>query len=156
MDSDRVFFVTSVTLQRFPDFRRGMTARLLIDTLACYREQQKFLLHEFVIMPGHIHLLLTPAKEISLERAMQFIKGGFSYRLKERGSVWQSRFTNHRIPDWADYERHRDYIRINPVRAQLAPRPDPYPYSSANGVLRMDPVLQGLKPCDYAEALTWR
>jgi hypothetical protein len=45
MESDRVFFVTSITLQRFPIFRRGMTARLLIDTLASYRVQQKFLLH---------------------------------------------------------------------------------------------------------------
>jgi hypothetical protein len=87
---------------------------------------------------------------------MPFIKGGFSYRLKECGSLWQPRFTNHRIRDWADYERHRDYIRMNPVRAQLAPRPDAYPYSSATGVLRMDPVLQGLKPRGYAEAPTRR
>ena len=154
MDSDRVFFVTSITAHRIPIFRRETTARLLIETLAHYRDQQKFLLHEFVIMPDHIHVLLTPAEEISLERAMQFIKGGFSYRLDKRGSVWQPSFTNHRIRDWEDYERHREYIRINPVRARLAPRPDAYPYSSATGVLRMDPVPQGLKPCGYEEALT--
>jgi putative transposase len=156
MDSDRLFFVTSVTLQRFPIFRREATAELLIHTLAYYREEGRFLLHEFVIMPDHIQLLLTPAEEISLERAMQFIKGGFSYRLKERGPVWQPSFTNHRIRDWEDYERHRDYIRMNPVRARLVPRPDAYPYSSAAGVLRMDPVPQGLQPSDYEEALTRR
>ena len=156
MDSDRVFFVTSITIQRIPIFRRETTARLLIETLAHYRDQQRFLLHEFVIMPDHIHLLLTPAEEISLERAMQFIKGGFSYRLKERGSVWQPSFTNHRIRDWEDYERHREYIRVNPVRARLAPRPDAYPYSSATAALRMDAVPQGLKPCGYKEALTRR
>jgi REP element-mobilizing transposase RayT len=78
MDSDRVFFVTTVTLQRFPIFRLEATAELLIHTLAHYRDERKFLLHEFVIMPDHIHVLLTPAEEISLERAMQFIKGGFS------------------------------------------------------------------------------
>ncbi|PYX71059.1 MAG: hypothetical protein DMG78_16820 [Acidobacteria bacterium] len=87
---------------------------------------------------------------------MQFIKGGFSFRMKERGPIWQPSFTNHRIRDWEDYESHRDYIRMNPVRARLAPCPDVYPYSSAAGVLRMDPVPQGLKPRFYEEALTRR
>jgi len=128
----------------------------LIDTLAHYRDEGKFLLYEFVIMPDHIHALLTPAEKISLERAMQFIKGGFSFRMKERGSLWQASFTNHRIRDREDHERHRDYIRMNPVRARLARRPEEYPYSSAAGVLRMDPIPQGLKPCGYEEALTRR
>jgi putative transposase len=156
MDSDRVFFVTTVTIQRLPIFRRESTAKLMIDTLAHYRDAGKFLLHEFVIMPDHIHVLLTPAQEISLERAMQFIKGGFSFRMKQRGSVWQPSFTNHRIRDWEDYERHRGYIRMNPVRARLAPRPDAYPYSSAAGVLKMDPVPHGLKPSSHEETLTRR
>jgi putative transposase len=33
-------------------------------------------------MPNHFHLLLTPATKIPLEKALQFIKGGFSYRAK--------------------------------------------------------------------------
>jgi len=156
MDSDRVFFVTSVTIQRLPIFRREANAKLLIDTLAHYRDEGKFLLYEFVIMPDHIPVLLMPAEEISLERAMQFIKGGFSFRMKDRGSMWQPSFTNHRIRDWDDYERHREYIRMNPVRARLARRPEEYPYSSAAGVLRIDPVPQGLKPCGYEEARTRR
>jgi putative transposase len=156
MDSDRVFFVTTVKIQPIPIFRRETAARVLIETLAHYRDQQKFLLHEFVIMPDHIHVLLTPVEEISLERAMQFIKGGFSYRLDKRGSIWQPSFTNHRIRDWEDYERHREYIRMNPVRARLAPCPDVYPYSSAAGVVRMDLVPQGLKPCSYESTLTRR
>ena len=55
MDSDRIFFVTTVTIQRLPIFRREANAKLLIDTLAHYRDAGKFLLHEFVIMPDHIH-----------------------------------------------------------------------------------------------------
>ena len=156
MDSNRLFFVTTITIRRLPIFRRETNANLMIDTLSHYRDAGKFLLLEFVIMPDHIHVLLTPAEEISLERAVQFIKGGFSYRLDERGSIWQPSFTNHRIRDWEDYECHRDYIRMNPVRARLAPRPDAYPYSSATGLLRMDAVPQGLKPCGYEEALTRR
>jgi len=151
MDPDRIFFVTTVTAQRRPIFRRETTANLMIETLAHYRDERKFLLHEFVIMPDHIHALLTPAPEISLERAMQFIKGGFSFRLKSHPPVWQASFTNHRVRDFEDYEQHREYIRMNPVRARLAERPEQYPYSSAAGVMRLDPVPRGLKPCSLEE-----
>jgi putative transposase len=147
MDSDRVFFITTITAHRQPIFRREATARLLIETLAHYRDERQFLLHEFVIMPDHVHALLTPSPQISLERAMQYIKGGCSYRLKARPPIWQASFSNHRVRDFADYESHRAYIRMNPVRAGLAATAEGYPYSSAAGVMRLDPVPQGLKPC---------
>jgi len=154
MDSERIFFITTITAGRLPIFRRDATARLLIETLSHYRDQKRFVLHEFVIMPDHIHALLAPAPEISLERAVQFIKGGFSFRLKSRGPVWQASFTNHRIRDFEDFELHREYIRMNPVRARLAKTPEAYPHGSAAGVLKMDAVPQGLKPHSSEEALT--
>jgi putative transposase len=45
-----------------------------------YRTQKKYLLHEFVVMRDHFHLILTPTG-ITLERAMQLIKGRFSFEL---------------------------------------------------------------------------
>jgi putative transposase len=158
MNSDRVFFITTITAHRQPIFRHDAAAKLLIDTLAHYRDRGKYLLHEFVIMPDHLHALLTPAEDISLERAMQFIKGGFSFRLKWRGPVWQAGFSNHRIGDCEDYENHHEYIRMNPVRARLAEsaEAEAYPNSSAAGALRMDPVPQGLKPCSSFAVRTRR
>ena len=67
----RTFFVTTVTWQRRSLFRAEPMAYLLLDTLLRYRDQGRFLLHEFVLMPDHFHLLLTPAPEISLEKALQ-------------------------------------------------------------------------------------
>jgi putative transposase len=151
---NRLFFVTTVTAQRQPIFRRDAAANLLIDTLAHYRDAGKYLLHEFVVMPDHLHALITPADEISLEHAMQFIKGGFSFRLHGRGLVWQASFTNHRVRDVEDYQKHREYIWFNPVRARLVARAEEYPYSSAAGRLSLDPVSQGLKPRSSEEALT--
>jgi putative transposase len=98
-------------------------ARLLIDTLLRYREQGKFLLHEFVLMPDHFHLIITPAADVSLEKALQLIKGGFSFRVKQEMhsnlEIWQPGFTEHRVKDCKDFERHCTYIRENPVRARL-------------------------------------
>jgi putative transposase len=154
MNSDRLFFITTITAGRLPIFRRDSSSRVFLLTLAHYREQGRFLLHEFVIMPDHVHALLTPAPQISLERVMQLIKGGFSYRLKFRGLVWQEGFTNHRVHDFEDYENHRRYIHMNPVRALLAERAELYPYSSAAGVMRLDPVPWGLKPEFFENVLT--
>jgi putative transposase len=134
MDLDRTFFITTVTWQHTPLFRSQPKAELMMDVLLHYREQMRYVLHEFVIMPDHLHLLLTPGADISLERALQLIKGGFSFRLGKarRGLVWQESFTNHRVRDQHDYERHAAYTRMNPVRACLVERPEMYPYSSAS------------------------
>jgi putative transposase len=139
--------VTSATWERRSLFRNERWARLLIDTLYHYRGSA-YLLHEFVIMPDHFHILLTPTT--NLEKAVQFIKGGFSYRAKkDLGSnmeVWQKGFSDHRIRDAGDYLRHVDYIRQNPMRKHLCERSEEYPYSSAAVGIELDPVPQGLKP----------
>ena len=91
-------------------------------------------------MPDHIHLLLTPAAEVSLEKAMQYIKGGFSFRLQSKLEVWERSYTNHRITDVNDYTTHHTYIHQNPIRANLTAQPALYPYSSANATQTADPT----------------
>jgi len=148
--SIRTFFVTSAAFERRALLQSDRMARLLLDVLRDNRKKERFLLHEFVIMPNHFHLLITPAPEIPLEKAVQFIKGGFSYRAKKElrldFEIWQASFTNHRIRDADDYEQHRLYIRGNPVKAGLAERPELFPYSSAFAAMELDDAPPGLKP----------
>jgi putative transposase len=148
--ADRIFFVTSVIWGRRSLFQSEAAARLLLDTMFSYRERGIFELYEFVIMPDHIHLLLAPTTNVALERVMQFIKGGYSNRfMKETGSrmeIWQRSFTNHRILDFTDFEKHRRYIHLNPVRAGLVEFPKDYPYSSAHLGFVVDEAPQRLKP----------
>jgi REP element-mobilizing transposase RayT len=88
----RTFFVTSVTNSRHAFFKNADAAELFIKTLYVYRAQGRFELHEFVVMPDHFHLIITPAEQIPLEKAVQYIKGGYSTtgrrELGLRG-VWQ-------------------------------------------------------------------
>jgi REP-associated tyrosine transposase len=148
--SERTFFVTSVTWERRPLFRSERAAALFLNTLFKYRDRGVFQLYEFVLMPDHFHLLPAPKPTLALERAMQFIKGGYSHRfMKETGSrmeIWERSFTNHRVRDEADYEKHRVYIQLNPVRAGLVTRPQDYPYSSAHEGFTLDEAPQRLKP----------
>jgi putative transposase len=148
--STRTFFVTSATDGRRTLLQSNRKAQLLIDVLAENRRKKRFQLHEFVIMPNHFHLLLTPSTEISLEKAVQFIKGGFSFRAKREipflADIWQTSFVNHRIRDACDYQRHRDYIRNNPVRAGLCERTEEFAWSSASCRIELDEAPPGLKP----------
>jgi len=146
----RTFFVTTNCYQRQAIFRDAERARLIVAVLQDNRGKGRFLLHEFVVMPDHIHLLLTPAPEVSLEKAVQFIKGGLSFRVKKelgfRDEVWKQSFTERRIKDTADYDHHRVYIRMNPVRARLASAPEEYAYSSAASLVELDECPPWLKP----------
>ena len=124
------FFITTATYNRRRLFQVEANALLLIDTLQHYGKEGNYKLHAFVVMPDHIHLLLTP-QVITIERTMQLIKRGFSRRIESKFPVWQRGFTDRRMRDRDDFLKHRDYIHHNPVRARLCQRPEDYPYSSA-------------------------
>ena len=70
------YFVTSRTWESRKLFIKPPVCEIVIETLFHYRDKQSYLLHSFVLMPDHIHLILTPGPNISLERAVQFVKGG--------------------------------------------------------------------------------
>lgn len=151
----QTYMITSSTWGRRALFCRVAWAKLLIETLYQYRGSA-YLLHEFVVMPDHIHVLLTPKK--SLEKAVQFIKGGFSYRAKKEFAsnmeVWQKGFSDHRIRDARDYRLHQTYIQQNPVWKNLSESPGEYAYSSAHSGFDLDPAPRGLKHGDLEEAHT--
>jgi len=50
-------------------------ANLLIDVLRSLVAEHRLKLHDFVIMPDHVHLLVEVASDMTIERAMQLIKG---------------------------------------------------------------------------------
>jgi putative transposase len=132
LSSARVFFATTKTSMARRLLQSERNAMLLIDVLRSNVAAGKFQLHDFVIMPDHLHLLMTLPADITIEKAMQLIKGGFSYRLKKefgyQGEVWQRGFSEVRIRDRQSFFEHRDYIVQNPVKAGLVDAAEQYPY----------------------------
>ena len=135
----RTYFVTAVTAERRRLFQVTATAELLLQTILDYRAQGKFLLHAFVIMPDHFHALLTPAPDVSLEKALQFIKGGFSFRLKSKRDVWMRSFNETQIATEDKFISCLRYIEENPLRQRLAATPESFLFSSA-ALGPMDPI----------------
>jgi putative transposase len=134
------YFITTATHNRRRLFQVERNADLLLETIDHYRTG--YLLHAYVVMPDHVHLLITPT-DITLERTMQLIKGGFSHRLASKLPVWQRGFTDHRIRDDADYNVRLNYLHRNPVEARLCESAESYRFSSANPKLRLDEYLSG-------------
>lgn len=131
----RTFFVSSKTFQGKALLQSERSALLFIDTLRSYVEAGKFIVHDFVVMPDHVHLSITIDNMTSIEKAVQLIKGGYSYRRKKElgdlGEIWQKGFSEVRITSRASFVKHREYIDQNPVKAGLAKTPEEYPYGSA-------------------------
>jgi len=136
----RTYFITAVAAQRRRLFQTDANANLLLQLFRDDRDKHRYQLHAFVLMPDHLHLILTPGPNISVEKAMQFIKGGFSFRLKSKMPVWEDSFKKLRMTDRESYETHRDYIHENPVRAHLCAHPEEFPFSSARVADLTDPV----------------
>jgi putative transposase len=129
---ERTFFVTTRTSRGRKLLQSDRNAGLPIDVLRRYAAAGRFRLRDFVVMPDHIHLLITVGSEIAIERAVQLIKGRFSYRLKKEfgylGEVWQNGFSETRVEDGQNFKAHREYIAQNPIRAGLACSAGDFPH----------------------------
>lgn len=149
--AERTFFVTSSTSQKRNLLQSDRAAQLFLNVLFGYRAQAKYRVHEFVVMPNHFHLLITVGQTMTVERAVQLVKGGFAYRaareLGIRAPVWQKGFSEVRVFNSEAFAKIAEYIRNNPVTRQLVSRAEAYPYSSASLQFEPDAPPQWLKPC---------
>ena len=130
----RTFFVTSKTHEGRALLQAERMASLFINVLRSYHQKGVFTIHDFVVMPDHFHLLITVDQNLSIEKAVQLVKGNFSFRAKRELGVnrelWQRGFSEERIRDRESFLAHRKYIGENPVRRGLVETPEDFPYSS--------------------------
>ncbi|MGD0157542.1 MAG: transposase [Terracidiphilus sp.] len=132
LNPSRIFFATTGTSMGRRLLQSERNASLLIDVLRSLVTERRFELHDFVIMPDHLHLLLTVYDDMTIEKAMQLVKGRFSRQLSQefgyRGEVWQRGFTEVQVMNQEIFEKHREYIAQNPVKAGLAASADEFPF----------------------------
>jgi len=103
----------------------------------------QYLLHAYVVMPNHVHLLITP--RLPLSRIMRGIKG-VSARDANRilgryGKVfWQDESYDHWVRDEAEFGKIRFYIEHNPVGAGLVKQPEDWKWSSVSSLSRVQGI----------------
>ncbi len=110
------------------------------------------------LMPNHVHLILKPADEGGLVRALAPAHQKYSWTVNQRngwrGYLWQGRFNSFPMDDEHCLAAVR-YVELNPVRAALAESADQWPWSSAPAHMRgcADALIKGPpwpKPLDEA------
>ncbi len=137
------YALTTASYQRRALFARTANAELLLAILFRYRDQGRYLLHGFAIMPEHLHVILTPSSNQTVERCAQCIKGGFSHDVRAQygGEIWQTGFHEHRVRDGFDFRNQLAYIAANPERRGLFE----YAFVHTAFADRLDPMPEHFK-----------
>jgi REP element-mobilizing transposase RayT len=108
-------------------------AKMVMEAIQ-YRDQRSCEVHSFVIMPNHVHLLMTPFGAVSkvMQSLKRFTAREGNRRLGLTGRpFWQDEGFDRLVRNVAEFERIVDYIERNPVMAGLAATPEEFPWSSA-------------------------
>jgi putative transposase len=151
-----VYFVTTDTWERRQIFLKPGPAQIVLAQLLDCRERGFYKLHAFVVMPEHLHILMTPGEEVSIEKAVQMIKGGSAFRIRKElmytSPIWQRGYHDRWIRDDHEYRIRKQYIEFNPVKARLVERPGDYPSGSASGKFKLDPSIYDREGASGAKA----
>jgi len=129
------YHVTSRTNDKNRAFGRYLGQRIMLLTLEDAKEKYHFRLHNFCVMPTHIHLLITPADGTDLSGIMHWIKTHSAKRWNcIHGSIdhlWGNRYFARPTKDLFDYFSVFEYIDRNPVKSGLALFPQDWRPSGA-------------------------
>ena len=143
-------FVTFSCYRRLPLLGTGKRRDRFVKILDRVRARHKFLLIGYVVMPEHVHLLLTEPHEGNPSKVLQALKQTVSRSLRKRsrnaasgqltfrfassgkdaGHFWQRHFYDFNV--WSDKKRKEklDYMHANPVTRKLVSHPKDWPWSS--------------------------
>lgn len=140
LSAGKAFVYMDLALERRRDgplwLGRAEIADLVVESLKTGVQLGHYLLHAYVVMPNHVHVLLTPLVEVS--RIMQSMKG-FTSRMANRllgrtgETFWQGESYDHLVRDREQFDKIVRYIHLNPVRAGLVVEAEDYRWSSAAG-----------------------
>jgi len=115
---------------------------------------EHYLLHAFVVMPNHVHLLATPS--VALPKLTKSLKGITAKRANAILALtgrpfWQEESYDHLVRHERQFEMIRNYIERNPVRAGLVREAREYRWSSAGLATGGSPADQGVRPTNGPE-----
>ena len=134
--SGQIYLITTVTHQRQTIFTDFINARLLIQSLRYAEQAQQLTSLSFVVMPDHLHWLLSLKKRVSLSQVIANIKRRTSYRINRNNHLtgaplWQPGFHDYALRSEDEIKDTARYIVANPLRAGLVKKIGDYPFWDA-------------------------
>jgi REP element-mobilizing transposase RayT len=115
--------------------RQNEIAQIVIDTVRDGEARfHRYELHAFVVMPNHVHLLVTP--HVAAKQWLGPLKGFTAHQanrvLSRHAPFWQDESYDHLVRDEEEFRQVQRYIENNPAKAGLVQSPELFPWSSAS------------------------
>jgi putative transposase len=129
--SGQSHFVTFCCYHRHRLFTTDASRRIFESALERVRRSFRLQVFGYVVMPEHVHLLLSEPRQDTLADALKSFKQGISRRLiADADHFWQKRYYDFNIRNYAQFVEKLRYIHRNPVKAGLCERPEDWEWSS--------------------------
>jgi putative transposase len=133
-------FITFTCYHRFPYLNDDNSRTVFEETLETLRQRHGFYVFGYVLMPEHVHLLLSEPKLHLLSDTLRALKTQTSRQLKgDRKQFWQSRYFDRNIITQDEFVEKLQYIHRNPVEEGLVEKPEAWPWSSYRHWLTGEP-----------------
>ena len=132
----QIYLITTVTHQRQPIFSDFHCARIVIKTIRYMEQTCEVDSLSFVIMPDHLHWLISLRDKIALSQVVARVKRRSAYQINEYNnkigsSVWQKGFHDYALRKDDEIKDVARYIVANPLRAGLVNKIGDYPFWDA-------------------------
>ena len=133
--SRQCHFVTFSCYRRLPHLRDGRLCDLFVRCLERTRSKYRFRVYGYVVMPEHVHLLVSEPEVEVLAKAIQALKISVARRAVSYGAerdtpFWQKRYYDHNVRNYEGFVEKLRYIHRNPLKRSLVERPEDWKWSS--------------------------
>lgn len=122
-------FLTFSCYRRLPFLNCEEARNIFESALERTRRRHNFVVTGYVVMPEHVHLLMSEPHNTSLDQSIKSLKLSVSLRRMER-PFWQARYYDFNVHNEGTHAEKLRYIHRNPVKRGLVARPEDWPWSS--------------------------
>ncbi len=128
----QIHFLTFSCYHRHANFGDDSSRGTFVSALERVRRQYELCVYGYVVMPEHIHLLVSEPERGTLAQAIQSLKQGVARRLALRAadSFWQARYYDFNVWSERKFIEKLRYIHRNPVKRGLVACPEDWTWSS--------------------------
>lgn len=124
-------FLTFSCYRRLPYLNDDHSRSVFLDMLEVLRRRHQFFLFGYVLMPEHVHLLLSEPRAERLDNTLRVLKGQTSRQLRGfRDRFWQARYYDFNVVTQRKFVEKLRYMHRNPVARELVSKPEDWPWSS--------------------------
>jgi putative transposase len=124
-------FLTFSCYRRLPYLDDDRARTTFLEQLETVRSRHQLYVFGYVLMPEHVHLLVSEPKLHPLATTLNVLKHETSQRLKaDRPQFWQRRYYDINVVTQTKLAEKLRYIHRNPVTRGLVDKPEDWPWSS--------------------------